>query len=324
MIDLVCIGDNQTQNVGIKGGAVQCLRVHDRRKADTHHALGLHEQSRCKRDVFCSLKRKNFWVSKSLWHIVFREELSFNISAMDIATYAAEAGIEADHWWFVGRRALFSNIIRKFKLPPDADILDVGTSTGTNLRLLRDLGFTRITGVDRSPMAIQFCANKGLGQVRCGDVCALPFPDASFDLVLATDIIEHVDDDLQALRELRRVVKQGSPILVTVPAFPVLWGLQDEISHHKRRYRLAHLLTKLNNVNLHPQQHFYFNYVLFLPILVARRLMRVFKPRVDSENQINTKWLNRALTVLFRFDVMTAPWLHSPFGVSALVISMRI
>ena len=258
------------------------------------------------------------------WYIVFCEGLSFNTSAMDIATYVAEAGIEADHWWFVGRRALLSNIIQKFKLPPDADILDVGTSTGTNLRLLRDSGFTRITGVDRSPVAIQFCANKGLGQVICGDVCALPFPDVSFDLVLATDIIEHVDDDLQALRELRRVVKSKSPILVTVPAFPFLWGLQDEVSHHKRRYWLTDLLKKLDNVNLPAQRHFYFNYVLFLPILASRQLMRVLRLRVDSENEINTKWLNRILTSLFRFDVMTAPWLHPPFGVSALVIAMRI
>jgi hypothetical protein len=123
---------------------------------------------------------------------------------------------------------------------------------------------------------------------------------------------------------LRRVVKPKSPILVTVPAFPFLWGLQDEVSHHKRRYRLTDLLKKLDNVNLPVQRHFYFNYVLFLPILASRRLMRVLNLRVDSENQVNTKWLNRALTCLFRFDVMTAPWLQPPFGVSALVIAMRI
>jgi SAM-dependent methyltransferase len=242
---------------------------------------------------------------------------------MDIAAYAVEADIEAGHWWFAGRRVLFSNIIKKFKLPADADILDVGTSTGTNLRLLRDLGFTRITGVDQSPVAIQFCADKGLGQVKLGEACALPFPDASFDLVLATDIIEHVDDDVRALAELRRVLKPGQPLLLTVPAFPVLWGLQDEVSHHKRRYRLNQLLEKLASAGLSPQRHFYFNYLLFLPILAARRLMRILKLRVAAEGQINTEFLNRLLTLLFRIDVQTAPRLRPPIGVSALVIATR-
>jgi len=242
---------------------------------------------------------------------------------MDVAAYASEAAIEADHWWFVGRRRLFSSIINEFDLSSDANVLDVGTSTGANLQMLRDLGFTRVTGLDQSPVAIQFCAGRGFGQVRLGDVCALPFPDASFEMVLATDIIEHVDDDLRGLQELRRVLKPGRPLLLTVPTFPVLWGLQDEVSHHKRRYRLRQLLKRLDEANLSPQQYFYFNYFLFLPILMSRRLMRVFKIRVGTENEINTEWLNWALTLVFRFDVTTAPWVRPPFGVSALVVAMR-
>ena len=74
---------------------------------------------------------------------------------MDIATYAAEAKVEAIHWWFVGRKVLFAQIIEAFKLPQDAPVLDIGTSTGTNLRMLRDLGFTEVTGLDWSPEAIR-------------------------------------------------------------------------------------------------------------------------------------------------------------------------
>jgi hypothetical protein len=81
--------------------------------------------------------------------------------SMDVATYAPEAAVESDHWWFVGRRCLFSDIIGRLGLP----------------------------------RAVRFCSEKGLGEVELGDVCALPFPDGRFDLVLATDVIEHVDDD---------------------------------------------------------------------------------------------------------------------------------
>ncbi len=148
---------------------------------------------------------------------------------MEVATYAAEATIEANHWWFVGRRLLFSRIVQGFDLPDSAKILDVGTGTGANLRMLRDLGFDQVTGVDQSPEAIRFCAEKGLGKVQPGNACALPFPDRQFDLVLATDVIEHVDDDLAALREIRRVAKPGGHLLLTVPTFPILWGLQDDV-----------------------------------------------------------------------------------------------
>jgi SAM-dependent methyltransferase len=242
---------------------------------------------------------------------------------MDLAAFAAEAAIEADHWWFVGRRALFSALIKGFGLSQDAEILDVGTSTGTNLRLLRDLGFARITGVDHSPEAVRFCAEKGLGVVQLGDIRELELPERRFDLVLATDVIEHVDDDLAALRELRRVLRPGGYLLLTVPAFHLLWGLQDHVSHHKRRYRLGKLLELLRTADLSPRQYFYFNYLLFLPILAARRLMRSCKIKIASEGEINTRWLNRVLIAVFRFDVETAPRLRPPFGVSALVVATR-
>ncbi|MBK7659403.1 MAG: class I SAM-dependent methyltransferase, partial [Betaproteobacteria bacterium] len=113
---------------------------------------------------------------------------------MEVATYEVESRVEQTHWWFVGRRRLFRAHIEALGLSPDAAVLDVGTSTGTNLRLLKDMGFTRYRGLDPSPDAVRWCAEKGLGAVDLGTVAAIPFPDATFDLVLATDIIEHVDD----------------------------------------------------------------------------------------------------------------------------------
>src|SRR3954468_5583076 len=123
---------------------------------------------------------------------------------MDSAVYEAEATVEQTHWWFVGRRKLFARIIGKLSVEADEPVLDVGTSTGTNLRLLRELGFSDVTGLDMSEDAVRFCDEKGLGSVRLGDVTKMPFPDETFSLVLATDIIEHVDDDDVAISELRR------------------------------------------------------------------------------------------------------------------------
>jgi SAM-dependent methyltransferase len=242
---------------------------------------------------------------------------------MDLATYAAEAALEEEHWWYVGRRHLFSEMITTLDIPKDAPVLDVGTSAGTSLRMLRELGFQQVRGVDQSSYAIRLCEEKGLGGVDLGDICALPFADGSFDLVLATDIIEHVDDDLLALRELHRVLRPGGYLLLTVPTFSILWGLEDQVSHHKRRYRLPELINKMNQASFLPMKSFYFNYLLFIPILAVRLLTRLIKPNVGAEAEINTGWTNRILMPLFKFDVMTAPRVRPPIGVSALVLAAR-
>jgi len=240
---------------------------------------------------------------------------------MDENTYAVESEVEQTHWWFVVRRSLIRSVIDELKLPPNAAILDVGTSTGTNLRMLKEVGFTNFLGLDMSPEAIRWCEEKGLGAVRQGDVCAIPFPDDSFDLVLATDIIEHVDDDLQALKELQRVLKKSGRIVITVPTFPSLWGLQDDVAHHKRRYRRRDLLEKLEKSGFECDKGFHFNFLLFAPIWTARQVIRLAKVKLKSENQINSPLLNRILKAIFYLDVALARRLNPPFGVSLLILA---
>ena len=240
---------------------------------------------------------------------------------MESVTYAVEADLEATHWWFTERRRLFGRIIKRLQLSSDAHILDIGTSTGTNLRMLRDLGFSRFEGLDHSDEAARWCAEKGYGKVTVGDICRLPFPDGEFDLVLATDVIEHVDDDSSALREIHRVLKPGGRVLITVPAFQALWGVQDDVGQHKRRYRASELLARTEAAGLSIYRKFYFNYLLFLPILAMRTIIRRSHARVRSENELNSPFINRLLKLIFRFDVWTAPVLRPPFGVSYLVVA---
>jgi ubiquinone/menaquinone biosynthesis C-methylase UbiE len=159
--------------------------------------------------------------------------------------------------------------------------------------------------------------------VRKGDVCALPFADASYDLVCATDVIEHVDDDELALAEISRVLRPGAYALLTVPTFASLWGLQDERAQHKRRYRLAELVARVEAAHLVAIRFYYFNYLLFVPIWTARQIIRLAAIRLGSENEVNTPAINRLLTAIFRFDCLTAPRLRPPFGVSALIAAQK-
>lgn len=242
---------------------------------------------------------------------------------MDSDAYAVEAGIEATHWWFIGRRALFARELAAAGVPATAAALDIGTSTGANLRLLRELGLTRVEGLDASEAAIRFCAEKQLGTVRLGDVCAMPFADASFDLVLATDIIEHVGDDEQALREIARVLRPAGHLLLTVPAFPSLWGLQDRVAHHRRRYRRGPVIRRVRAAGLRPERIYHFNYLLFGPIWLARRVIDLLQINLASEAQVNSPLLNRLLQWIFALDIATAPRLRPPFGVSILVMAVK-
>jgi SAM-dependent methyltransferase len=242
---------------------------------------------------------------------------------MESSSYSEEDEVEADHWWFRGRRRLFAAILQHFGVASNSRVLDVGTSSGSNLRMLRDAGFTNFLGLEISARAIEICTRKGLGPIEHGDICSMPFPDGSFDFVLATDIIEHVDRDDVALREIRRVLKPGAHCLVTVPAFRSLWGHHDIKAHHKRRYRLRPLLEAIRSAGLSPVTSYHFNYLLFPPIWLMRRLMHLGASPRRGEAQMNTPLLNHLLYAIFRLDTVTAPLVRPPFGVSILVVCRR-
>jgi SAM-dependent methyltransferase len=242
---------------------------------------------------------------------------------MKLETYAAESRVVETHWWFAGRRRLFGRLITALGLAPDAPVLDVGTSSGTNLIMLRDLGFTRVTGLDASPEAVHWCAQRQLPPVILGDIAGMPFADGAFQLVTATDVLEHVPDEAPALAEISRVLAPGGHVLISVPAFPSLWGLQDEVSNHLRRYRRTGLLRLVRAAGLEVCSEFHFNWILFAPIWAVRRLMRFARPRVASENDINTPLVNTVLKALFALDLRLAPRLRLPFGVSLLVLARK-
>lgn len=242
---------------------------------------------------------------------------------MEPSVYEVESRVEAHHWWFAGRRRLLARVIAELDLAKDARVLDVGSGTGTNLRLLGELGFIDFGGVDRSERAIRFCAEKGLGHVELGDARALPDDDRSVDLLIATDIVEHVEDDAAALREFRRVLKPGGRVILTVPAFPSLWGLQDVVSHHQRRYRRDDFVARIEAAGLVTRTSFHFNYLLFGPIWLARQLIRIFDVKLESENQLNGSALNALLAWIFAFDVWSAPRIRPAFGVSIFALAER-
>jgi len=178
-------------------------------------------------------------------------------------------------------------------------------------------------GVDVSEEALAFCRARGLDKVRLGAAEELPYEDGTFDLVTAFDVVEHMDDDLAGLKEMRRVLRPGGRALLFVPAFMFLWGVQDDVSNHRRRYRLPQLRRVLEQAGFEIERTTYANITFFLPILLGRKLMQVTGIKASNENNINVSALNGVFGSVFGAESWFLRRMNLPFGVSGLCVAKK-
>jgi SAM-dependent methyltransferase len=129
-----------------------------------------------------------------------------------------------------------------------------------------------VTGVELSPPSVEIARRRATGEVIEGSILEMPFAAESFDLAVSLDVIEHLQDDLAALKELRRVVAPGGRLLVTVPAYQWLWSGHDEINHHHRRYTRRSLLDVAQQAGWECARTTYFNSLL-LPVAILLRAL---------------------------------------------------
>lgn len=184
---------------------------------------------------------------------------------MDEEEIRKSAALEQRHWWYAERRALVRRLVGP--LTPGR-ALDVGCGGGGNTGVLRDLGW-QVTGLEYSPVAAQLARSRDLAVVR-GDAQRLPFADASMDLVMSTDMWEHIEDDAAVARETARVLKPGGRALVAVPAGMDLWSGHDVALGHVRRYDRAGLTAVIEGAGLQVVDLRSWN-VLLRPIARLRR-----------------------------------------------------
>jgi SAM-dependent methyltransferase len=211
--------------------------------------------------------------------------------------YREQFETEDAHWWFEGRRAVIWALLDRAGLTTPGTglrILDAGCGTGRNLIEFGRLGDAR--GIDSSPEAIDFCRRRGVLGATEGRLESLPFEDGAFDLILATDVLEHLEDDRSVMRELRRVAAPTARLLATVPAYRWLWSQHDEAHHHFRRYTLRDLRERLRAQGWETVEWSYFNSALLPPIAAVRTLGRR-RPPADGrpDLKLTPPALNRML-----------------------------
>ena len=215
--------------------------------------------------------------------------------------------LETRQWWFRTRREIVRDLVLETHPDRTGRILEIGCSGGLLMEQLRADGYRQMTGIDISSDAVELCRRKGIPDAHVMDAQQPAFADAQFEVITASDVLEHLADEAGALREWFRILKPGGVLIVFVPAFQLLWSEHDEANKHFRRYRRAELRDRLALVRL------------------ARRA-RPHNERAAQEGDLfePPRLVNMTLTGLLRIEnwVMRRG-VNFPFGVSAMAVARK-
>lgn len=218
-----------------------------------------------------------------------------------------EQGIRSDHFWFRGKRGLIRTLLEKARLPRGASILNVGAGTGDDLKVIADFG--RVHAVDCAQEALDSIDSTLIAEKRLCDATRLPYPDSSFDAVVAFDVLEHIGEDNMAIAEIQRVLRPGGAFVFTVPAFGFLFSAHDMQLGHLRRYTKASL-RKLLGRGFARVSLGYWMFTLF-PLIAAARLIE----RGSKKASTDAGPLNGLFSLMFRMEnILIRRGLRLPVG----------
>jgi 2-polyprenyl-3-methyl-5-hydroxy-6-metoxy-1,4-benzoquinol methylase len=239
---------------------------------------------------------------------------------MNISMYRLFFKIQKKHWWFVTKKEIIlDTICNHVDKSNNIKILDVGCGSGLMLNSLEKIGHT--FGIDMSDEAVYFSKEIFRGQVkRCFLPNQIPYKNISFNLIIALDVIEHIDRDVDTLISLRSRMANRGIAIITVPAYMFLWSAFDEINELNRRYTKKELEVKLNQAGFVVEKISYFNTFLFPIIYIVRMLNKITKRDGASDIEMPKAPINSLLKIIFRLEKYLLRYVNLPFGVSILAV----
>lgn len=230
-----------------------------------------------------------------------------------------------DGFWYVHtRRDLLNKLLKTHINKIDNEILDLGCGTGFNYKTLNKYG--KVTNLDYHIEPLRSCKRKGIPNIIKGDAQNLRFTNNSFDIVTAIELLEHLDDDEKAIKEIYRVLKNNGTFIFTVPAHELLWSSDDILAKHKRRYSKINLIHKLN-------KHFKIKYIsqryfiLFIPSIMIFIYQKIKLNR--NKEKINSltltpKILNNILKCIMTIEnFIISKSIQLPIGIGWIGIAIK-
>ncbi len=242
---------------------------------------------------------------------------------MERSLFDQMAAHDMTHWWYVARRKVLEAVIaRHIKLPANARILEIGCGTGHSLTMLSRFGHVDATEIDAASRAI---ATTRLGRpVLDAALPELPnFADKHYDLIALLDVLEHLPEKMafNTINEtIRRRLKPGGQLLITVPAHQWMWSAHDVANHHTKRFSRAGLEELLGSAGYRIELLSYFNSLLF-PLAVAQRMFGKLTGRESKDDALPPAPLNSAFTKIFGLEAQLVGRVPLTPGLSLIAIA---
>lgn len=222
------------------------------------------------------------------------------------------------YWWYVARSDLLETALSRYAAGAGL-ALDIGSADGPSAGWVAHAA-GHVASVDIDP--------RGLGTTGvCASAMVLPFADATFDLVTAFDVVEHLDPEADALAEIVRVLRPGGVLLMAVPAYQWAWSDHDVANGHHRRYTKARAVTAVEAAGLHLERATH-AFASVFPLFAAERLARRrFGHRTQAQDIATIPQLppalNRGLLRLARLDAAYLRRRDLPFGSSVFLAARK-
>lgn len=188
---------------------------------------------------------------------------------------------EKNYWWFVLKRQLITHFTQSFK-PPGSIVLEIGCGGGRLSWEIQQRGYI-VLSTDYEPSAVQFAKELGINHCfisNCGE--GIPIADESIDLIVMTDVLEHIQNHTLTINECFRILKRGGFVIITVPAYPYLFSSWDRWNNHYRRYKKNQLVELAKHAQFEVKKLTYWN-MPGLPFAVFRKIKDLYNPLRNYE-----------------------------------------
>ena len=248
------------------------------------------------------------------------------VCAMEAELFDEMWQVEQSHWWFVARRRIVESLVERYS-PDNTDrpmrLRELGCGTGGNLAHWNKRH--EVFGMDNSRRALEYASKRVGARVELGALPDdVPFEPSSFDVVLMTDVLEHIEDDVNSVQVAMSLLQKNGIFVATVPAHQWLYSPRDAHHQHFRRYAKKDFTRLFQFPGVEVEYLGFYNSLLFPPAAIVRMASKLFgRDAQPGDLQVPFGLLNKTLTGIFSLERKLLGRVPLPTGLSLITVVRR-